>query len=177
LLKLGLIENIHRDDLNAIELANAYKTLQHQSEWTQAQLADEVGKNRVTVANTMRLLNLPSDVQKSVARGDITMGHARALLALKTPREQSAGCRRIIDDGLSVRQAEQLGAPPKPRVRPKPVAKDPNIATIEDDLRRTLGTKVTLRPAAKNRGKIEIEYYNLDDLERILALLRSTRGS
>lgn len=173
MLKLGLIENIQRDDLNPIELAGAYKALQGQSDWTQAELADEVGKNRATVANTMRLLNLPLDVQRSVARGEIAMGHARALLALKTPREQSAGCRRIIEQGLSVRQAEQLASPPKPRPKPKPVVKDPNIATIEDDLRRILGTKVTLRTAAKNRGKIEIEYYNLDDLERILDLLKN----
>ncbi|MBN2309132.1 MAG: ParB/RepB/Spo0J family partition protein [Candidatus Hydrogenedentes bacterium] len=173
MLKLGLIENIQREDLNPIELARAYQMLVEEFDWTQEQLADEVGKKRATVANTLRLLNLPDDVQRHLAEGAISMGHARALLALPSAHAQSAGCRRIINQGLSVRQAEQLAAPPKPK--PQPPAKDPNIVAIEDDLRRCLGTRVSLRTSASKRGKIEIEYYNLDDLERLLGLLRSTR--
>jgi ParB family chromosome partitioning protein len=172
MLKLGLIENIQREDLNAIETAEAYQKLLDEFSWTQEELASQVGKKRVTVTNTLRLLNLPGEVQAMVADGVITMGHARALLAFDTPEAQSAACRKIVEQGLSVRQTEKLTAPPEPKEKKPEPPKDPNIASLEDDLRRRLGTKVTLRTAAKNRGKIEIEYYNLDDLERILALLQ-----
>lgn len=172
MLRLGVIENIQREDLNAIELANAYQQLIREFEWTQEELAEQVGKKRVTVTNTLRLLNLPAEVQRCVAEQEITMGHARALLALATPEAQSRGCRRIIEQGLSVRQTEKLASPN--RDNPKPVPKDPNLVSLEDELRRNLGTRVTVRSNAKNRGKIEIDFYNLDDLERILDLLRST---
>ena len=172
MLKLGLIENIQREDLNPIELAKAYQELVDEFHWTQEQLAAEVGKKRATVANMLRLLNLPADVQRCLADGEISMGHARALLAFETPTSQSAGCRKIIAGGLSVRQAEKLA---QPAPKPAPKTKDPNIAHIEDDLRRTLGTRVSLRAGSKGRGKIEIEYFSLDDLERLLDVLRSTK--
>jgi ParB family transcriptional regulator, chromosome partitioning protein len=172
MLKLGLIENIQREDLNPMELAAAYQELVDEFTWTQEQLAAEVGKKRATVANMLRLLNLPADVQRSLADGEISMGHARALLALETAAAQSNACRKIIAGGLSVRQAEKLA---QPKAKPVSKAKDPNIAHIEDDLRRTLGTRVSLRAGSKGRGKIEIEYFNLDDLERLLDLLRSTK--
>ncbi len=176
MLKLGLIENIQREDLNAIELAEAYQALIDEFDWTQEELAAQVGKKRATVTNTLRLLNLPADVQRAVATGAITMGHARALLALTSPKDQSAACRAIIAKGLSVRQAEKLATPAKPKSRTEQ-PRDPNIVAIEDELRQTLGTRVVLRPRGddKSKGKIEIEYYSLDDLERILDLLRSTR--
>ncbi len=177
MLKLGLIENIQREDLNAIELAAAYQDLVREFDWTQEQLADEVGKKRATVANTLRLLQLPEVVQEQVADGSLSMGHARALLALESPAEQAALARKIIADGLSVRQAERLAAAKanKPGRQTRisvETTRDPNISQVEDDLRRKLGTKVSLKPANNGRGKIEIEYFNNDELERLLALLR-----
>lgn len=176
MLKLGLIENIQREDLNSIELAEAYQALIDEFSWTQEELADQVGKKRTTVTNTLRLLNLPQDVQQAVARGAISMGHARALLALPTAKEQSAACRMILEKDLSVRQAEKLASPPQHKEHSTP-PRDPNISALEDELRRSLGTRVILRTQGKDKskGKIEIEYYTLDDLERILDLLRSTR--
>jgi ParB family chromosome partitioning protein len=172
MLKLGLIENIHREDLNPIELAQAYQALLEEFHCTQEQLADEVGKNRVTVTNTLRLLNLPPDIQAHVIDGSLTMGHARALLAIASPEAQRAAARKVIMQGLSVRQAEKLAAAPGPQRKSAAGPKDPNVARIEDELRRVLGTKVTIRDTKKHRGKIEVEYYTLDDLERILGILR-----
>jgi ParB family chromosome partitioning protein len=171
MLKLGLIENIQREDLNAIEAARAYDQLIEQFGWTQEELADAVGKKRSSVANTLRLLNLPGDVQESVASGSISMGHARALLAYPHARTQSAVCKKIIAQGLSVRQVEKLAAAKSPSKPSTPVVKDPNIQSVESKLRRRLGTKVNIKSSGENQGKIEIEYYNLEDLERILDTL------
>ncbi len=172
MLKLGLIENIQREDLNPMELARAYRALTTDFDWTQDELAAQVGKKRATVSNTMRLLNLPEDVQEHVIEGAITMGHARALLALDSPAKMSNLCRRVIREDLSVRIVEKLTSPSKPgKAKPAPV-KDPHVETIEDDLRRRLGTKVRLKANADWKGKIEIDFYNLDDLERILEILR-----
>lgn len=174
MLKLGLIENIQREDLNPIELARGYKQLIEQFHWTQEELADQVGKKRATVTNTLRLLNLPEVVQARVADGSIAMGHARALLAIDSPQKQIAACRKIVSQGMSVRQVEKMashdGAPSKPTA-----PKDPNITVIEDELRRKLGTKVALRTSGSTKGKIEIEYFNLDELDRLLGLIRSIR--
>ncbi len=172
MLRLGLIENIQREDLNSIELAQAYQELAGTFNWTQEELAAQVGKKRVTVTNTLRLLNLPEEVQQHVISGSISSGHARALLALDGPAAQSRACRRVIEKGLSVRQTEKLASGTKRRQPSAPQAKDPNIVAIEDDLRRRLGTQVRLKADSKHRGKIEIEFYNLDDLERILRMLR-----
>jgi len=172
MLRLGLIENIHREDLNAIELARAYEALIDELEWTQEQLAKEIGKKRATVTNTLRLLNLPEDIQRHVTGGALTMGHARALLALDVPDAQRAVARRIMEEGLSVRQAEKLASPKLPKRKREPKPKDPNVVAVEDELRRRLGTKVAIRSTKNQRGRIEIEYYNLDDLERILVVLR-----
>ncbi len=178
MLRLGLIENIQREDLNAIEVALAYHELIAEFGWTQEQLADEVGKKRATVTNMLRLLQLPDVVQEQVADGSLGMGHARALLALPSPSEQAAIARKIVAEGLSVRQVEQIAAARADKsgrgaaARTAP-EKDPNVVQIEDDLRRRLGTKVQLRSGDNGRGRIEIEYYNLDELDRLLALLRS----
>lgn len=178
MLKLGLIENIQREDLNAIELALAYQRLIDEFGWTQEELAEQIGKNRVTVTNTLRLLNLPKDVQAAVADERITMGHARAILAIPSARAQSLACRKVIEQGLSVRQTEKL-ATPKPTgadAQGRTAApKDPNVAGLEDALRRSLGTRVHVRTRTKDKGTIEIEYYSLDDLERILSILQSKR--
>ena len=174
MLKLGLIENIQREDLNAIELAQAYESLIQEFGWTQEELAEEVGKKRTTVTNTLRLLNLPEVVQDMVADGSLAMGHARALLAIEAPERLLKAARKIIDEGLSVRQAEKLATDSKPRPKTA-VPKDPNLVRIEDDLRRSLGTKVALKSLTAQRGKIEIEYFNLEELERILDILRDKR--
>ena len=175
MLRLGLIENIQREDLNYIELAKAYKKLIDELGWTQEELADEVGKNRTTVTNTLRLLNLADDVQDRVADGSIQMGHARALLAFSSRQAQAAACKRIIEEGLSVREIERLASTPKVKPKPTPTAKDPNITSIEDELKRRLGTRVSLHARAGGKGALEIEYTSLDELDRLLTLLRSTR--
>jgi len=172
MLKLGLIENIQREDLNPIELARAYRSLSEDFEWTQEELAAQVGKKRATVSNTMRLLNLPEDVQEFVIEGAVTMGHARALLALESPMKMSNVCRRVIRENLSVRDVEKITSPTKSKTAKSPASKDPHLESIEDDLRRRLGTKVHLKANAEWKGKIEIDFYNLDDLERILEILR-----
>lgn len=173
LLRLGLIENIQREDLNPIETARAYRQLSDEFAWTQEQLSDEVGKKRATVANTLRLLNLPEDVQDRVSEGSLSMGHARALLALDDPAAISAACRKVISEGLSVRQVEQMASAEKAKKKPgAPKPKDPNISHLEDELRRSLGTKVALKHSSSGGGKIEIDYYNLDELDRILEMLR-----
>jgi len=174
MLKLGLIENIQREDLNAIETAHAYQQLIDEFGWTQEQLAREVGKNRVTVTNTLRLLNLPPLVQDQVGEGLLSMGHARALLTFESTDHQLAAARKAIAEGLSVRQVEKLGAASKtPAKTTTAKPKDPNIAQIEEDLRRSLGTRVALRTQSADRGKIEIEYFSLDELERLLQVLRA----
>ena len=171
MLKLGLIENIQREDLNPIELAYGYGQLIEEFGWTQEELAAEVGKKRTTVTNTLRLLQLPDVVQEMVADGSLTMGHAKALLALKGPAAQAAAARKIVSQDLSVRQVEQLAADPKKSKKKAAPKKDPNLTQLEDSLRRSLGTKVNLRAQDAERGRIEIEYYSADELERLLALL------
>lgn len=176
MLRLGLIENIQREDLNYIELAKAYKKLIDEIGWTQEELADEVGKKRTTVTNTLRLLNLSEAVQDRVADGSIQMGHARALLAFSSRQAQEGACKRIIEEGLSVREVERLASTPKAKPKPKsPAAKDPNITAIEDELKRRLGTRVSLHARTGGKGALEIEYTSLDELDRLLTLLRSTR--
>lgn len=175
MLKLGLIENIQREDLNPIELAHAYQALITEFHWTQEQLADEVGKKRVTITNILRLLNLPTDLQEHVADGNLTMGHARALLALPTSEAQRMAARKVITLGLSVREAERLAAPAEPKPKKPLSAKDPNIVHLEEEFQQIMGTKVTIRNKKKNRGTIEIEYYSLDDFDRILDTVRGRR--
>lgn len=172
MLKLSIIENVQREDLNAIELGQAYQQLIDAYGWTQEQVAAEVGKNRATVANVLRLLQLPGDVQQLVSEGKLSMGHARAILAIEGAEAQSRAARKVIAEGLSVRQTEKLAAAPKASAPKAPAPKDPNVTHLEDELRRSLGTKVAVKNLDNGRGKIEIEYYNLDDLERILAVLK-----
>ncbi len=172
LLRLGLIENIQREDLNAIETAEAYQQLIDEFGWTQEQVADEVGKQRATVTNTLRLLKLEPHVRNLVAEGKLSMGHARALLAVANPAQQQALANRAVRDGLSVRAIEDLAAAAKSGAKPAPPAQqDPNIVNIQDRLRRMLGTKVSVKHGNGGKGRIEIEYYSLDEFERILDLL------
>lgn len=180
MLRLGLIENIQREDLNPIEMAQAYDALIKQFNWTQEQLAEEVGKKRATITNALRLLNLPPDVQEQVKDGAISGGHARALLSLESSEDQRILCDKAVSEGLSVRHVEKLvaaireGKTDRTGTKPAPSKpkKDANFAAIEDDLRRWLGTRVAVRPTDDKRGHIEIEYFSLDELDRLLELFR-----
>ena len=175
-LELALVENLQREDLDPIESARAYRQLIDEFGFTQEQLAARVARARSTVANTLRLLDLHQDVQDAVAAGAITEGHARALGGL--PRErQHAALAVVIADDLSVRQAEELvrrlreGAAPKSTAGAKatdPV--DPERERVEEDLRRALGTKVSLA-RSRHGGRIVIEYYDDEDLGRLYARL------
>lgn len=174
MLKLGIIENIQREDLNAMETAQGYQDLMDEFGWTQEEVSREVGKKRATVANMLRLLNLPETVQAMVADGSLSMGHARALLSIESVSGQINAARKIVTEGLSVRQAEKLATEQKGSAKPpapKP-PKDPNVAQLEDDLRRRLGTKVHLKTQDGGKGRIEIEYFSLDELDRLLGMLR-----
>ena len=173
LLRLGIIENVQREDLNPIELGQAYAQLISEMNCTQDELAAIVGKKRATIANTMRLLQLPEDIRQHVISGALTMGHARALLALDSESEQRRACRKIIEGGLSVREAEKVAKPKSKKKSTGSGSSDPHVGAIEDELRKRFGTKVRMRADNKNRGKIEIEFYDLDDLDRILKVLRS----
>jgi ParB family chromosome partitioning protein len=174
MLKLGLIENIQREDLNPIETAKAYKALAAHFDWTQDELAAQVGKKRATVTNTMRLLNLPMEVQDLVESGQLNMGHARALLSAETASRQSALARRAVQEGLSVREVERLasGTRATSSEAKAPARKDPHVSEIEDELRRRFGTKVRLSTNAAWKGKIEIDFFDLNELERVLRILR-----
>lgn len=170
MLELALIENIQREDLNPLELASAYRKLIDQCGLTQQDLATRVNKSRTAVTNTLRLLTLPSSIQEMVRHGQLTEGHARAILGLSSENEMIDTARRIIDGGMSVRETEQVTTRTKKR-RLVPKRKIPAISEIESYLKQTLGTSVKITPGLK-RGRIEIEYYGDDDLERLLELFR-----
>jgi ParB family chromosome partitioning protein len=173
--ELALVENLQRSDLNPIEEAEAYRRLTEEAGYTQEQLAHRVGKDRSTVANALRLLRLPMPVRELCAAGQLSMGHARALLGLEAEDEIARLARAVASRGLSVRQTEQLvrRKRAKATMAPPPT---PSASTrdLETRLRRTLATKVRLVQTAGGAGRIEIEYHSLDELDRLLEhLLRS----
>lgn len=171
-LEIALIENIQREDLNPVETAGAFQRLIRDFSLTQEGLSAKVGKDRATVANYLRLLKLPDEIKTFVNDGTLSMGHARAILSIEGRANQVEAARRIIHKGLSVRETEHLAkkfsAESKKRTHHK--KKDPQIASLEDRLIRSLGTKVRIHHKGK-RGKIEIEYYSLDELDRLLEIL------
>ncbi|HEU4962421.1 MAG TPA: ParB/RepB/Spo0J family partition protein [Bacilli bacterium] len=172
--EIALIENLQREDLNPIEVAEAYHNLMDKFEMTQDVLAKKVGQSRSHVANTLRLLNLPKEIRDCVSRGTLSMGHARAILGLGDKKVQIQVAEKTIDEELSVREVEQLVNRLQnavPRETKKPVKQQlPVIKQYEDEFRTRLGTSVKIHQG-KKRGKIEIEYFSTDDLERILGLL------
>lgn len=175
LLQVSLIENIQREDLNAIEEALAFKKLIKEFKFTQDKLALKIGKSRVSIANTMRLLNLDSRVQEYIIQGVISEGHGRALLALKND-EQYKMAQKIIDDNLSVRDTEKiikalLNKDDKKEEKEKEMVYNPYYKDIKDRLQDYFGTKVSINNNNKNKGKIEIEYYSEEDLQRILDII------
>lgn len=170
-LQLALIENIHRQDLNPIEEAGAYKRLSHEFGLTQDTIAKQVGKNRATIANYLRLLNLSRGFQEDLISGRLTMGHARAMLALKTEPEMEEARRKVLAGNMNVRQLEfyiQKRKSGETGLRPKPnfAQKDIFLKNMERELQLHLGTKVTITPAKKG-GKLIVLYYTNDDLNRI----------
>ena len=167
LLEVALIENIQREDLNPIEEALAYRRLADQFEMTQEAIATAVGKDRVTVANTVRLLKLPEDIRAEVASGVLSMGHARALLALPDEAEQRRLARDVVARGLSVRETETLVKRTSAPVAPaKPPAADVHTRAAEDRLRLVLGARVRIVRRG-TRGRIEIDFGSEDELIRI----------
>lgn len=174
-LEIALIENIQREDLNPMETAEAFHRLMKDYNLTQEDLSAKVGKERATVANYLRLLKLPDEVKVFVNDGTLSMGHARAILSIDGRAHQIEAARKIIHKGLSVREAEALAKKlsSEDKKKPKPHhKKDPQIASLEDRLIRSLGTKVHLYHNNKTKkGKIEIEYYSLDELDRLLEIL------
>ena len=173
LLEIALIENIQRENLNPIEEAHAYKKLIETVGLTQEALASRVGRDRSYITNYLRLLKLSDDIQQLVKEGRLSTGHARALLALTHPDLQRRIARQIIDGGLSVRATEQLvqkATEEKPARKP-PVPVDPNIKAAETKLRRALGTQVRILQAADGKGKLEINFFSTQDLDRIYNLL------
>ncbi len=178
LLEIALIENIQRENLNPIEEAQAYKKLIETVGLTQESLASRVGRDRSYITNYLRLLRLPEDLQQLVKDGRLSTGHARTLLAVSDPDLQRRLARQIIDGGLSVRATEQLvhnATEEKPaKTHTVPHAVDPNIRAAETKLRRTLGTQVKIiQLSGDGRGKVEISFFNNQDLDRIYNLLMS----
>ena len=167
-LELALVENVQREDLDPIETARAYRQLIDEFAFTQEDLATRVGRARATVANTLRLLELHDAVQDAIVDGSLTEGHARALGGLPADA-QARVVGTVIDDGLSVRQTEELvrrlREPREPVARAEPTA-DPDVERVEEDLRRSLGTKVRLTRTRRG-GRIVIDFYGDDELARL----------
>ena len=174
-LELTLIENIQREELNPVEVAEALSRLATDANLTHEQIAERTGKDRVSVTNYLRLLKLPQEIQKGVAAGELTMGHAKVLMGVASDSAQRALAARISAQGLSVRQTESLAkAEPKKAAAMKAieaqVLRDPNVVAAMREIERALGTRVRL-VGNDSRGKIVIEYHSSEDLDRIYSLL------
>lgn len=172
-LEISLIENLQREDLNPIEAAEAFKHLIEEFNLSQEDLSKRIGKDRTTITNTLRLLKLPLEVRNQLLQNRITSGHARAILSLESKEKQKELCALIIKKGLSVREAESIAKrwaeKPKKSITPvKPRGDlESQLSSLQDSMRKYLGTKVHITQKGK-RGKIEIEYYSHEDLERIV---------
>jgi ParB family chromosome partitioning protein len=175
-LEIALIENVQREDLNPVEEAEAYRSLMSLGGRSQEEVADVVGKSRSAVANSIRILKLPEPMLSALREGALTSGHAKALLSVTDPGRRDMLFARIIAEGISVRETEASAAdinnPRMPAARPEKVvkAKEPEIREVENRLIEALGTKVDIKGDA-TKGTIAIEYYSLEDLERILDVL------
>jgi ParB family chromosome partitioning protein len=179
-LELALIENLQRENLNPMEEALGYAQLIDQFQLTQEEASGKVGKSRTVVANALRLLKLPADLQNYVRRGQLSVGHAKVILGLSRPEEQTLAATRVLKDGLNVRQTEELvarlqnrgaSAPASPSGRPAaPVTSDAHLTDLENRLQERFGTKVQLR-YRQGKGAMEIRFFNDDDLNRILQIV------
>lgn len=176
LLSLAMVENLQRADLNPIEEAEGYEQLIREFALTQQEVADIVGKDRSTIANTLRLLALPASVRRLVWDGQLTVGHARALLGLGEPSQMADLAREVVAEGLSVRDVElrvrTAGGAKKPKSAPAPDARSAEVRRLEDRLRRRLGTDVRIVQAGKtDKGELRIPFYSGEDFERVLELI------
>jgi ParB family chromosome partitioning protein len=184
LLTLALVENLQRADLNPIEEGEGYQRLISEFALTQQDVAEIVGKDRSTVANMLRLLNLPVAIRAMVREGHLTVGHARALLAISNERDMLELAREIVAKGLTVRDVEQRTRAESPassrrnakqKKDPRPSGLNAELKRLQDELRRHLQTDVTIAVDEHERGKIEIAFYSSDDLERVLDLVLVSR--
>lgn len=176
LMEITLIENIQREDLNAIEIAHAFDRLHREFRLSHEQIAQRTGKDRTTITNTLRLLRLPLEVQQLVAEQRLSVGHARALLALESAEQQVALAHKAADGAMSVRQVERsvqksVSMPPGTPPQPPALDRDPNVRAAIDQLERILGTRVRIIARDDQRGRIEIDYYTQEDLARIYDLI------
>lgn len=171
-LEIALIENLQRQDLNPMEESRAYMALMRDYELTQDSIAERVGKNRASVANTLRLLNLPDEIQGLIEGGHLTFGHAKAILSLQSPSEQVKLAKEVMAKGWSVRETEEQVQERQrlPVHKVRILRKDPAIRALEERIESALHTKVYVKQG-KKKGRIEIEYYSLDDLERLVGVL------
>jgi ParB family chromosome partitioning protein len=169
ILELAIVENIQRADLNPLEEAAAFRQLVDEFDLTQEQVAERVGKSRVAVTNTLRLLRLPAEVKQALTDNTVREGHARALLALPTQEAQLAALKTVLNKALSVRQTEELvrrmqAEPPPPKPE-RPVS--PETESLEEEFRETLGTKVNLYRNRKGRGRLVVHFYSEEELQTI----------
>ncbi len=172
LLEMALIENIQREDLNPLEEALVYQQLIEELNFTQEDLSRRVGKDRSTIANALRLLKLPRDAWDSLVSGELSRGHARAILGLEGKQQQKEALRKVLRAGLSVRETERLVKRLKSKkTKQAEVEADPQLEFLTEQLKRLLKTMVRIKDRG-GKGKVEIEYYSWDDLERILDLIR-----
>jgi ParB family transcriptional regulator, chromosome partitioning protein len=181
-MEIALVENIQRSDLTPLEEARAYRNLMEAFNLTQDDVAKKVGKQRSTVANALRLLKLPAEMQEAIDRGSLTPGHARAVLSVTLGEGQKTLFQAILAEGLSVREAEEraqrlnAGSPPTPKAGPTASPRRlPEIADLEQRFIERLGTKVTIKGDAR-KGKIEIAYHSADDLDRLYEVLGGGEG-
>ena len=178
LLEMSLVENIQRENLNPMEEAEAYHRLITQLNLTQDQASARVGKSRSAVANFLRLRQLPDQIKASITEGTLSMGHARALLGATAPTQQLAAWRAVVSKGLSVRETERLVRRLKAEKKRPPISKNRSeqiyLTSLAEDLSRHLGTKILIKKDG-HKGKVEIEFYNNDDLERLIDRLKQTR--
>lgn len=173
-LTLALIENIQRDDLNAIETAVAFDRLSRELNLTHEEIGRRTGKDRTTITNFLRLLRLPEDLQTMLGDGRLSIGHARTILGLPTEELQRNVAEKILSQGLSVRATEKLVqsmTEPREIKEDIKVQIDPNVRAAEEELQRVLGTRVTINRKNDKRGRIEIEYYSKEELDRLYQLL------
>jgi ParB family transcriptional regulator, chromosome partitioning protein len=172
MLELALIENLQREHLNPIEIAISYKRLIDECHLTQEVVSQRIGKDRTTITNSLRLLKLPGEIQQSVRTGELSAGHARAILGIEDEKRQLDVFHKAVKRGLSVRQVEGLvrEKTKKRSSAPRSESVRSSLAGVEERLRHLLGTKVLLRQHQAGKGEIVIEYYSADDLERILEL-------
>ena len=174
-LELAIIENIQREDLNPIELALAFQRMAAELGLSHEQIGQKTGKERTTVTNAVRLLQLPEDIQRLIASKQLSSGHARALLKFEDRDLQQDVAQRCIVEGWSVRQIEHFTRPKesvaKPRQKHADIPVDPNVKAAVSEMERVLGTKVKIIETGKGKGRIEIEYYSPEDLDRVYDLI------